>query len=81
MAVIDVFAREYLAIQAALFTRARYAINIIGGLGQMHGVPERIRSGDGPERIAKNPRRRFARRSTKTIHVTPDSPWEYGHCE
>jgi transposase InsO family protein len=47
----------------------------------VHGIPEHIRSDNGPEMIAKNLRRWLARLGTKAIYITPGSPWENGYCE
>ena len=48
---------------------------------QTHGIPEHIRSDNGPEMVAKRLRHWFARLGTKTIYITPGSPWENGYCE
>ena len=47
----------------------------------VHGIPEHIRSDNGPEMIATNLRRWLARLGTKAIYITPGSPWENGYCE
>ena len=57
MVVIDEFTRECLAIHVARRIRSRDAINVFAGLMQSHGVPEYIRSDNGPEMIARNLRR------------------------
>lgn len=47
----------------------------------VHGVPEHIRSDNAPEMIAKNLRRWLERIGTRTMYITPGSPWENGYCE
>ena len=41
-----------------------------------HGPPVHIRSGNGPEFVAKAVRSRLARLQDKTLVITPRSPWE-----
>ena len=81
MVVIDEFTRECLAIHVARRIRARDAIDVFADLMQMHGIPEHIRSDNGPEMVAKRLRSWLARLGTKTIYITPGSPWENGYCE
>ena len=48
---------------------------------ETHGIPEHIRSDNGPEMVAKKLRNWLGRLGTKTIYITPGSPWENGYCE
>ncbi len=48
---------------------------------EIHGIPEHIRSDNGPERVAKRFRQWLARLGTKAVYITPGSPWENGYCE
>ena len=50
-------------------------------LMEIHGIPEHIRADNGPEMVAKRLRHWLARLGTKTIYITPGSPWENGYCE
>jgi len=45
------------------------------------GIPEHIRSGHGPECIAKELRKWLATLGAQTLYITPGSPWENGYCE
>jgi len=81
MVVIDEVTRQCLAIYAARRIRAKDAIEVFADLMTEHGIPKHIRSDNGPEMIAKNLRRWLARLGTKTIYITPGSPWENGYCE
>jgi len=81
MVVIDEYTRQCLAIHVARRIRARDATDVFADLMEIHGVPEHIRSDTGPEMVAKNLRRWLARLGTKTIYITPASPWENGYCE
>jgi putative transposase len=47
----------------------------------MKGVPEHIRSDNGPEFVAKDLRKWLADTGAKTLYIEPGSPWENGYCE
>ena len=46
-----------------------------------HGIPEYIRSDNGPEFVAKELRKWLARTGAATLYIEPGSPWENGYCE
>ena len=45
------------------------------------GVPEYLRSDNGPEFVARELRKWLASLGTGTLYIEPGSPWENGHCE
>jgi putative transposase len=45
------------------------------------GVPEHLRSDNGPEFVAKDLRKWLADTGAKTLYIEPGSPWENGCCE
>ena len=45
------------------------------------GVPEHLRSDNGPEFVAKDLRNWLANTGAKTLYIEPGSPWENGYCE
>ncbi len=45
------------------------------------GVPEHIRSDNGPEFTAKAIRKWLGRMDVKTLFIEPGSPWENGYIE
>jgi putative transposase len=47
----------------------------------MKGVPDHIRSDNGPEFVAKDLRKWLADTGAKTLYIEPGSPWENGYCE
>ena len=47
----------------------------------LRGVPEHIRSDNGPELVAKELRNWLAKVGTGTLYIEPGSPWENGYCE
>jgi len=46
-----------------------------------HGVPDYIRSDNGPEFTAKVVRHWLSRIGVKTLYIEPGSPWENGYIE
>lgn len=46
-----------------------------------HGIPEYIRSDNGPELIAKKLRSWLSDIGVKTVYIELGSPWENGFCE
>ena len=45
------------------------------------GIPEHIRSDNGPEFVSKELRKWLASVGTGTLYIEPGSPWENGYCE
>jgi len=45
------------------------------------GIPEYIRSDDGPEFVAQELRKWLGNLGTGTLYIEPSSPWENGYCE
>ena len=61
MVVIDEYTRQCLAIHVARRIRARDAIDVFADLMETHGIPEHIRSDNGPEMVAMQLRQWLAR--------------------
>lgn len=81
LTLIDEFTRECLAIHVARRIRATDVIDVFADVMQTRGVPGHIRSDNGPEMIAKNLRRWLTRVGSRSVYITPGSPWENGYCE
>ena len=81
MVVMDAFTRECFATHVARRIRAGDALEVFADLMARHGIPEHIRSDNGPEIVAKVLRRWLKRLGTEPIYITPGSPWENGYCE
>lgn len=81
LTLIDEFSRECLAILVARRIRSNDVIDLFADVMQSRGVPEHIRSDNGPEMVAKRLRRWLAKLGAKTLYITPGSPWENGFCE
>ena len=78
---IAAYTLECLAVHVARRIRGKDAIDVFADLMETHGIPEHIRSDNCPEMVAKKLRHWLQRLGTKTIYITPGSPWENGYCE
>jgi len=81
MVVIDEFTRRCLAIHVARRIRSKEALEIFAELMVEHGVPEHVRSDNGPEMVAEELRDWLGHMGTKTAYIEPGSPWKNGYCE
>ena len=81
MTLIDEFTRQCLAIRVARRINGMGVIETMADAMVVHGVPEHIRSDNGPEMTAKAVRRWLAGVGAKTLYIEPGSPWENGYCE
>ena len=81
LAVIDEFTRECLAIRADRHIRLSDVIETLAGLMARRGVPDHIRSDNGPEFTAKAIRGWLGRVGARTLYIEPGSPWENGYVE
>ena len=53
LVVIDEFTRESLAIEVAWSWTARQVVDVLGCLFAVRGIPEHLRSDNGPEFVAR----------------------------
>lgn len=81
MTLIDEFSRKCLAIRVARRINAIGVIETLADAMLMNGVPEHIRSDNGPEMVAKVLREWLTSLGTKSLYIEPGSPWENGYCE
>jgi len=79
--VIDEFTHEALAIRIDRKLNSTDVIDVLTDLFVLHGVPENIRSDNGPEFIAKAVRQWIAAVGANTAYIAPGSPWENGFIE
>jgi transposase InsO family protein len=56
-------------------------LEVFADLMVEHGVPEHIRSDNGPEMVAEELRDWLGHMGAKTAYIEPGSPWENGYCE
>lgn len=74
--LIDEYTRQSLAILPRRRWRAHQVIETVADAMLEHGIPEHIRSDNGPEFVAKDLRRWLESTGTKTLYIEPGSPWE-----
>jgi transposase InsO family protein len=79
--IIDEFTHECLAIRIGRRLKAVDVVDTLSDLFILRGVPEHIRSDNGPEFIAKAVRDWIGAVGAKTAYITPGSPWENGFIE
>ena len=79
--VIDEYTRECLASFVARRIRSQDVILVLADLFLKFGVPENIRSDNGPEFVAKKLMSWFAIVDVKPLFIAKGSPWENGYCE
>lgn len=81
LTVIDEFTRECLAIKVARRIRAQDVKEVLCELFLRHGLPENIRSDNGPEFTARKIKEWLAGLGVQTRFIEPGSPWENGYIE
>jgi transposase InsO family protein len=79
--VIDEYTRECLATLVKRHITSQDVIDQLFQLIIFRGIPEHIRSDNGPEFTAKAVRRWLGRVGVKTLFIEPGSPWENGYIE
>jgi transposase InsO family protein len=81
LTVIDEFTRECLAIDVARGLTSDDVLERLSDLFVRRGVPEHIRSDNGPEFTAKAVREWLGKVGVTTLYIEPGSPWENGYIE
>jgi len=81
LTLIDEYTRECLAILVERRLTSEDVINQLYTLFLVRGVPEHIRSDNGPEFTAKAVRSWLNKLGVKTLFIEPGSPWENGYIE
>ena len=79
--IIDEFTRESLSGKVNRKISSQDVIDELFNLFVFRGIPEHIRSDNGPEFTAKAVRRWLNRLGVKTLFIEPGSPWENGYIE
>ena len=81
LTLMDEFTRECLSIDVARKLSSEDVLERLTHLFVLRGVPDYIRSDNGPEFTAKAVRQWLEKVSVKTLFITPGSPWENGYIE
>jgi putative transposase len=79
--IMDEYSRECLAILVDRHITADDVIEVLSTLFITVGIPEHIRSDNGPELTAKALRQWLNDLGVKTLFIEPGSPWENGYIE
>ena len=79
--IIDEFTRECLAIRIDRKLNSSDVIDVLSDLFILRGVPDHVRSDNGPEFIARAVQEWIVAVGAKTAFIEPGSPWENGYCE
>jgi putative transposase len=81
LTLIDEYTRECLALPVARKFTADDVQAVLAELFVQRGVPEHIRSDNGPEFTAKQVKDWLPKVGVKTLFIEPGSPWENGYNE
>lgn len=81
LSIVDEHTRECLALKVNRSITSEDVIDTLAELFAMRGLPQCIRSDNGPEFIAKEIRRWLAQVDVETLYIEPGSPWENGYAE
>jgi putative transposase len=80
-ALMDEFTRENLALEVDRRMKAVDVLDILSQVMLIRGVPQYIRSDNGPEFIATAIRDYLHKTGIGTLYIEPGSPWENGYAE
>jgi len=81
LTILDEYTRECLAILVERRLTSEDVTDQLFNLFVLRGIPEHIRSDNGPEFTAKAIRKWLARIGVKALFIEPGSPWENGYIE
>ena len=81
LCVIDEYTRECLTIRVEKSIGSGEVIETLEWLFMTRGVPEHIRSDNGPEFIAKQLKNWLEKQGCKTLYIEPGSPWQNAYIE
>jgi transposase InsO family protein len=81
LTILDEYTRECLAMRVDRHISSQDVIEQLYELFLLRGVPEHIRSDNGPEFTAKRVRDWLGGLRVKTLFIEPGSPWENGYIE
>jgi putative transposase len=81
LSIVDEHTRQCITLDVSRSITAENVIDRLAELFVIHGVPEYIRSDNGPEFVAKKIQEWLERLEIETLYVAPGSPWENGFAE
>ena len=77
LTLLDEYTRECLALPVERRMGGREVIETLSDVMLWRGIPEHIRSDNGPEFVA----RQLRGLGSSPLYIEPGSPWENGYCE
>jgi transposase InsO family protein len=81
LSIVDEHTRECLALKVDRGITAEDVIDTLAELFSMRGVPQAIRSDNGPEFVALAIQRWLQQVDVQAFYIAPGSPWENGYAE
>ena len=81
MPILDEFTRECLSIVVAQSIKADDVVLELERLFGERGLPENIRSDNGPEYISKRVKEFLEQNQIKPLFIEPGAPWQNGYSE
>ena len=81
LAITDEYTRECLALEVDRGITADKVLDVLTNLFLTRGVPQHIRSDNGPEFIAQAIQRHGRAAGLEMLYIEPGSPWENGFAE
>ena len=81
LTLLDEYTRECLAIRLERRMGSLEVSETLSEVMLWRGIPEHIRSDNGPEFVAQKLRQWLGKLGTGTLYIEPGSPWENGYCE
>ena len=81
LTLLDECTRECLAIRVERRMGSPEVIETLSDAMLWRGIPEHIRSDNGPEFLAQDLREWLGKLGTGPLYIEPGSPWENGYCE
>lgn len=79
--IIDEHTRECLAMKVNRRMTSDDVLDVLRDLFVARGVPQHIRSDNGPEFIARAIRRFLSGAGVEALYIEPGSPWQNGYAE
>ena len=79
--IMDEYTRECLDITVERSITAQVVIHKLADLFIARGIPDHIRSDNGPEFTARAVRKWLKDLGVRTLYIDPGSPWENGYIE
>jgi transposase InsO family protein len=81
LTIVDEFTRENLCLEVDYHITSEDVIDYLAELFQRRGLPNHIRSDNGPELVAKSIQDWLVKLNIETFYIEPGSPWENAYAE